>query len=69
MTGYNSIVPHFFVLKDSRELAQRAFDGFIDSVGQTLAKKERFCLAISGGNTPKRFFELQSTKNFGSASF
>jgi len=45
-------------IRDSRELAQKALELFIDSVHETLKSKKVFYLAISGGKTPHDFYQM-----------
>ncbi len=45
-------------VQDSAELAQKALGLFKDSGKKAIAEKGVFYLAISGGKTPRRFYEL-----------
>ncbi len=47
-------------VKDSEELAKKALEFFADSARQTINDKGVFRLAISGGKTPRHFYELLS---------
>jgi 6-phosphogluconolactonase len=45
-------------VKDPEELAQKALEIFVDFARETINSKNVFRLAISGGKTPRRFYEL-----------
>ncbi len=46
------------VVPDSEALAQQAMELFLEQAEQAIARQGRFRVAVSGGRTPKRFFEL-----------
>ncbi|MFA6426291.1 MAG: 6-phosphogluconolactonase [Phycisphaerae bacterium] len=48
-------------VKDPHELAARAMDIFADLAKQAVGEKNVFHVAISGGKTPRRFYELLGT--------
>lgn len=48
-------------VKDSEELAQKALEHFADSARKAVDDKNVFRVAISGGKTPRRFYELLGT--------
>jgi 6-phosphogluconolactonase len=50
--------PNTQIVADADALARRCFDLFVTSVEQTVKEKNVFHLAISGGHSPQRFFEL-----------
>jgi len=50
--------PNLEVVADAETLAQRTIDLFVSDAKKALASKDTFYMAISGGNTPRRFFEL-----------
>jgi len=50
--------PNLEILADAESLAERAFEIFVASVEKAIADKGIFYIAVSGGHTPKRFFEL-----------
>jgi len=52
-TKANIIVPG-----DAEELAAKALEIFAASAQEAMAEKEKFFVAISGGHTPRPFFEL-----------
>ena len=45
-------------VKDFEELAGKAFEVFADSAQNAVDEKDVFHVAISGGKTPRRFYEL-----------
>lgn len=53
--------PKIEISLDSEILAQRAADIFVKEVQKALEIKEQFFVALSGGNTPKHFYELLGT--------
>lgn len=56
-----STVKHYYnleVVSDIEELSRRSVELFIADAEKAINKKDSFCVAISGGNTPKYFFEL-----------
>jgi 6-phosphogluconolactonase len=50
--------PNIEVVSDPEDLAQRSIGIFLADAQRAIKEKGVFYLAISGGNTPKRFFEL-----------
>ncbi len=50
--------PNVEVASDAESLAHRSVDFFIDQSNKAVAQKGIFYVAISGGHTPQRFFEL-----------
>ena len=50
--------PKIEVVSDSENLARRSLDLFVAEAEKTIKTKDKFFVAISGGFTPKRFFEL-----------
>lgn len=50
--------PNVEVVGDPEHLAQRSVEIFIAEAHRAVKAKDAFHVAISGGNTPKRFFEL-----------
>jgi 6-phosphogluconolactonase len=47
--------------KDSEELARRAFEIFAASAQNAVSEKDVFRVAVSGGKTPRKFYELLGT--------
>jgi 6-phosphogluconolactonase len=54
-------------VKDPHELAAKALDIFAESAKQAIDGKDVFHVAISGGKTPRRFYELLGTTADGSS--
>jgi len=52
--------PHLEIVSDPETLARRSVELFIADANKAIKAKDAFCVAISGGHTPKRFFELLS---------
>lgn len=50
--------PKIEIVPDAQDLARRSLELFIDSARKAIAAKGSFRVAISGGQTPRRFFEL-----------
>ncbi len=50
--------PNIEIASDPETLAQRSVELFVAEAQKTIKAKDAFYVAISGGNTPKRFFEL-----------
>jgi 6-phosphogluconolactonase len=50
--------PNIEVVSDPEDLAQRSIGIFLADAHKAINEKGVFYLAVSGGNTPKRFFEL-----------
>ncbi len=50
--------PNIQKLPDAETIARRCLELFVASVEETVKKKNVFHLAISGGRSPQRFFEL-----------
>jgi 6-phosphogluconolactonase len=50
--------PNIEILADAEAIARRCLEIFAASVEQTVKEKNAFHLAVSGGKSPRRFFEL-----------
>ncbi len=50
--------PNIEIVSDAESLAQRSVEIFIADAQKSIKSKGTFYVAISGGHTPKRFFEL-----------
>ena len=50
--------PNIEIVSDPESLAQRSIRVFVADAQKAIKAKDTFYVAISGGNTPKRFFEL-----------
>lgn len=53
--------PNLQILSDAETLARTCLQMLIDAVREAISSRGVFHLAISGGHTPKRFFELVAT--------
>ena len=52
------------ITKDIDELSNRVADWITAYIEKTLRKQERFTLVLSGGNTPKRLYQLLATPEY-----
>ncbi len=52
--------PNLEIASDPEHLAARSVEVFVDEAQNAIKAKDVFHVAISGGNTPRRFFELLS---------
>jgi 6-phosphogluconolactonase len=50
--------------KNTDELSTHVADWLTDFIQQTLQTQDRFTIALSGGNTPKKLHELLTTDNY-----
>jgi 6-phosphogluconolactonase len=50
--------PNVEIFSDAESLAYRSVEIFIDDAKKAIEAKDAYYVAISGGHTPKRFFEL-----------
>lgn len=50
--------PNVEIVSDPESLAQRSVEIFVADAQKAIKANDVFCVAISGGHTPKRFFEL-----------
>jgi 6-phosphogluconolactonase len=50
--------PNVEIFSDAESLAYRSVEIFVDDAKKAIEAKDAFYIAISGGHTPKRFFEL-----------
>lgn len=50
--------PKLEIVSDADSLAQRSLEVFISDAEKAVKTKNNFYVALSGGNTPKHFFEL-----------
>ncbi len=58
MNATTKYKPNIEVVSDPESLAKRNVEIFIADAQKAVDTRGVFCVAISGGNTPKRFFEL-----------
>lgn len=59
-----SLPDNAVVLKDGEALAQDAARRFVELAQTTLETHDRFAVALSGGSTPKRMYELLAEKPY-----
>jgi 6-phosphogluconolactonase len=52
------------VLEDAEEVARRAADLFIETTRAAIADHGRFSVALAGGSTPRRCYELLATDEY-----
>ncbi len=53
--------PEIYVFKDIEELSRTAAMLFSEQAAQSVVERERFLVALNGGNTPTRLFQLLAT--------
>ncbi len=56
--------PNVEVANDAESLAHRSVDFFIEQANKAVAQKGVFHVAISGGHTPQRFYELLGQSDY-----
>lgn len=52
------------VYPDKEAMSRAAAELFVEQAGQALRLRGRFCVALSGGNTPRRMYELLAQPPF-----
>lgn len=52
------------VFEDLDTLYKKAADTFVELAGKSIAKKDRFAVALSGGSSPKAIFSLLATGEY-----
>ena len=57
-------VPDKTIWKDHEDMSIAAAHFFVAACHQVIAKRGKFVVALSGGNTPQRFYELLSSPGF-----
>jgi 6-phosphogluconolactonase len=60
----SEILPGVHVFADPAEVARGAARLFVDYAWQSIAKDGQFMVALSGGNTPQRMFQLLASDEF-----
>ncbi len=50
--------PKLEIVSDAEALARRSVDVFVTDAEKAIEARDVFCVAISGGHTPERFFQL-----------
>ncbi len=58
MKTIDDIKPNITLVGSSEDLAVAALDVFVNQASKSIGSKDSFNVAISGGHTPERFFEL-----------
>lgn len=58
MEAHTSCKPNVEIVSDPESLAHRSVEYFIADAQKAIKRKNAFYVAISGGRTPRRFFEL-----------
>ncbi len=53
--------PEIRIFKNLEELSQTAANLFVEQAAQSIAERDRFLVALSGGSTPARLFQLLAT--------
>jgi 6-phosphogluconolactonase len=56
--------PNLRVFENLEQLATAAAERFVEAAAASQNSLGRFCVALSGGNTPKRVYELLATDSF-----
>ena len=52
------------VCKDYNELCQHIADWMVEFIGKTLSRKERFSIALTGGNTAKKLYTILASDEY-----
>lgn len=60
-THGKSMKPEIRIFKNLEELSQAAATLFVEQAAQSIAEQGRFLVALNGGNTPTRLFQLLAT--------
>ena len=50
------------ICRDEENLSRNAADLFTDQASRSILERERFLVALNGGNTPMRLFQLLATE-------
>lgn len=58
MEAITKYKPNVDVVSDPESLAQRSVEAFVSGARKAIEARDAFYVAISGGHTPKRFYEL-----------
>ena len=61
MEALTKFKPNVEIVSDPESLAQRSVEIFVANARKAIEARDAFNVAISGGNTPKRFYELLGT--------
>ena len=60
-TNGKRMKPDVRIFKDLEELSRAAADLFIEQAARSIAERDRFLVALNGGGTPTRLFQLLAT--------
>src|SRR5882672_2425536 len=52
------------ICKNYEELSEHVADRMVAYICKTLATKERFSIALTGGNTPKKLYEILASEEY-----
>jgi 6-phosphogluconolactonase len=61
MEAITKYKPNIEIVTDPESLAHRSVEVFVDDARKAIKAKDAFYVALSGGHTPRRFFELLGT--------
>jgi len=53
--------PEIRIFKDAENLSRAAASLFVEQVGESITQRNHFLVALNGGNTPMRLFQLLAT--------
>jgi 6-phosphogluconolactonase len=53
--------PRIRIFKDGEGLSRAAAEFFVEHAAQSIAERDQFLVALNGGNTPNRLFQLLAT--------
>jgi 6-phosphogluconolactonase len=56
--------PKVLVFESPEQLAVAAAERFVECADETQSRNDQFCVALAGGNTPRRVYELLATESF-----
>src|SRR5687768_7494097 len=60
--SYKIMNPKIRIFKDLEELSRAAAELFVEQAAQSIAARENFLVALNGGSTPNRLFQLLATE-------
>lgn len=55
---------HKYLSKNSEELSEKAAEWMVDYIDEVLKKQDRFTIALSGGSTPKKLYQLLASAKY-----
>lgn len=53
-----------YLSKNSEELSEKAAEWMVDYINEVLKKQDRFTIALSGGSTPKKLYQLLASAKY-----